>query len=67
MASARKGLEMDISKLTRMQAERLVARTSNEATLVALTKHKNKHVVAKANAKIARLPNVIPPSELPGT
>lgn len=54
---------MDITKLTRMQAERLVARTTDEETLVALQKHKNKHVVAKATAKIARLPNVIAPSE----
>ena len=46
---------MDHTKMTRAQAERIAARTSNEETLRHLSSHKNKHVRAKVTFKLARL------------
>lgn len=46
---------MDHAKMTRAQAERIAARTSDEETLRHLSSHKNKHVRAKATFKLARL------------
>ena len=49
---------MDFAKMTRMQAERLVARTGDEDTLRSIaTQHKNSHVKEKAEYKIAKLEN----------
>ena len=46
---------MDLTKMTRMQAERIVAATSDLETLRLLGDHKNKHVRAKAGYKYARI------------
>jgi len=43
---------MKTKKLTRAQAERLVVRTSDEATLLELAKHKNPHVAHKVRFKL---------------
>lgn len=51
---------MDTTKLTRAQAERLVAQTDDEAVLKGLAAHKNKHVRAKVAYKLVRL------AEMPG-
>jgi len=46
---------MDVSKMTRMQAERAVAKTTDLDVLKKLGDHKNKHVRAKAAHKYARI------------
>lgn len=46
---------MDLTKMTRMQAERLVAVTSDLDRLNKIADHKNKHVRAKANYKFKKL------------
>ena len=46
---------MDLTKMTRAQAERLVAGTTDPETLKRLGDHKNKHVRAKANYKFKKL------------
>jgi hypothetical protein len=46
---------MDFKKMTRMQAERLVARTTHEDTLREIAQHGNTHVQKKANHKLAKL------------
>ena len=43
----------DIKKLTRMQAERLVAQTSDEMLLKQLAGHANEHVETKVRFKLA--------------
>lgn len=48
-------VKLDVSKMTRVQAERAVAATRDPETLKALGDHKNKHVRAKAAYKYARL------------
>lgn len=44
---------MDLTKMTRAQAERLAASTTDEETLRSLAGHKNGHVKAKAARKLA--------------
>ena len=59
---------MDLTKMTRMQAERLVAAIDDTFTLKLLGDHKNKHVRAKANYKFKKLssPDVeVPAVEAP--
>ena len=57
---------MDLTKMTRAQAERLVAGTNDRETLKLLGDHKNKHVRAKAGRKFKKaadveaLENVVP-------
>lgn len=46
---------MDLTKMTRAQAERVVASTRDEPTLLLLTTHKNKHVCEKAKYKLAKI------------
>ena len=46
---------MDLTKMTRAQAERLVAGTNDRETLKLLGDHKNKHVRAKAHRKFKAL------------
>jgi hypothetical protein len=46
---------MDITKLTRMKAEKLVAATSDPEALRRLGDHTNKHVRAKAAHKVKKL------------
>ena len=52
---------MDLTKMTRAQAERLVAGTNDRETLKLLGDHKNKHVRAKAGRKFKAL---VPPVEV---
>lgn len=53
---------MDVTKMTRAQAERLVAAANDLETLKRLGDHKNKHVRAKAAYKVKKL---TPPVEEP--
>jgi hypothetical protein len=46
---------MDVKKVTRARAEKLVAGTTDEETLRRLAGHANKHVVAKATYKLKLL------------
>jgi hypothetical protein len=46
---------MEFVKMTRAQAERVVARTVDLPALRGLAQHKNKHVQAKAKFKLERL------------
>lgn len=46
---------MDVKKMTRAKAEKLIAGTTDEKTLKLLAQHVNKHVVHKATCKLARL------------
>jgi len=46
---------IDVKKMTRAKAEKLVAATTNDETLRALAQHVNKHVQAKATFKRAHL------------
>lgn len=48
---------MDVSKMTRMKAERAVAATTDPEVLKKLGDHKNKHVRQKAAFKYARMMN----------
>jgi hypothetical protein len=45
----------EMKEMTRAQAERLAAKTTDEAVLRQLAGHKNKHVAHKAAFKLARL------------
>ena len=54
---------MDIHDMTRAQAERLVAGTTDIEMLKLLGDHKNKHVRAKAGRKFKAL---VPPPEVVG-
>jgi len=45
---------MDLTKMTRAKAEKMVAATSDAETLKKLGDHRNKHVRAKAAHKAAR-------------
>lgn len=49
---------MDLTKMTRMQAERIAARTEDLEVLRRLGDHKNKHVRAKAAYKVAKIVKV---------
>lgn len=46
---------MDLTKMTRAQAERAVAATTDPETLRLLGDHKNKHVRAKAAYKFKKV------------
>ena len=46
---------MDLTKMTRAQAERLAASTTDEDLLKSLAGHKNSHVKAKASRKLVKL------------
>ncbi len=46
---------IDVKEMTRAQAERLAAKTTDETVLRQLAQHKNKHVQAKAKFKLARI------------
>jgi len=48
---------MDLKKMTRAQAERLVASTTDEETLRLLAGHGNSHVQSKAKHKLAKIPS----------
>lgn len=45
----------DLKKMTRAQAERLAASTSDEETLQLLAGHGNSHVQKKAKHKLAKI------------
>ena len=47
--------KVDVTKMTRMRAERAVTATTDLDVLKMLGDHKNKHVRAKANYKYAAL------------
>ncbi len=53
--AARTKLRGEKAAFTRRKAERAIARTTDVAELEKLAGHKNKHAVAKAKHKLARL------------
>jgi len=50
---------MDLTKMTRMRAEKMVAETNDLESLQKLGDHKNKHVRAKASFKFQKLSQLI--------
>jgi hypothetical protein len=51
---------MDLTKMTRAQAERMIASTRDEETLTLLVKHKNSHVQKKAQHKLEKIASSTP-------